>query len=421
MFDIDRWQEIYYALKSNKLRTFLTAFGVFWGIFMLMVMLGSSNGLTNGVTQGMKDFATNSAFVWAQRTTKPYKGFQRGRRWHFTNDDMKDIRKNIHDISELAPRLQGWGGDGSNNAVRGLKSGSFTISGDYPAINKIDPVSMQKGRFLNNVDILQKRKVAVIGNHVFDVLFKKDENPIGKYIKIKNVYFKVVGVFKPKNDKINVGGQKDKTIFLPFTTLQQTYNFGDEVHYFAVTAKKGVPVAKIEDQVIKLLKKRHKIAPDDKQAIGHFNVEKEVKKVNILFTGMAVLIWIVGIGTLLAGVIGVSNIMLVVVKERTKEIGIQRAIGATPRKIIGQIITESVFITTIAGYSGLVVGVGLIQGINLILLKSGADTGMFQNPGINFNIAIISLIIIIISGIFAGLLPAYRAVRIKPIDALRSE
>lgn len=421
MFDLDRWQEIYSSLKHNKLRTFLTVFGVFWGIFMLMVMLGSSSGLTNGVTQGMKDFATNSAFIWAQRTTKPYKGFQRGRRWHFTNDDMTDIKKNIHEISELAPRLQGWGGDGSNNAVRGLKSGSFTISGDYPAINKIDPVSIQKGRFLNNVDILQKRKVAVIGNHVFEVLFKKDENPIGKYIKIKNVYFKVVGVFKPKNDKVNIGGQKDKTIFLPFTTLQQTYNFGDEVHYFAVTAKNGVSVSQIEDKVIKLLKKRHKIAPDDEQAVGHINVEKQFKKINVLFTGMSVLIWIVGIGTLLAGVIGVSNIMLVVVKERTKEIGIQRAIGATPKKIIGQIITESVFITTIAGYSGLVVGVGLIQGINLILLKTGADTGMFKNPGINFNIAIISLIIIIISGVFAGLLPAYRAVKIKPIEALRSE
>ncbi|RLD61182.1 MAG: ABC transporter permease [Bacteroidetes bacterium] len=421
MFDLDRWQEIYSSLKHNKLRTFLTVFGVFWGIFMLMIMLGSSNGLTNGVTEGMKSFATNSAFVWTQRTTKPYKGFQRGRRWNFTNSDMIDIRKNIHEISELAPRLQGWGGDGSNNAIRGLKSGSFTISGDYPQINKIDAVSILKGRFLNNVDILEKRKICVIGSHVKDVLFENDEEAVGKYIKIQNVYFKVVGVFKPKNTKVNIGGEKDKTIFLPFTTLQQTYNYGDVVHYFAVTAKKGIPVAQIEDKVIKLLKKRHKIDPTDEQAVGHFNVEKEVRKINILFTGMSVLIWIVGIGTLLAGVIGISNIMLVVVKERTKEIGIKRAIGATPRKVIGQIISESVFLTTIAGYSGLVIGVGIVQGINLILQKSGADTGMFSNPGIDFNIAIISLIIIIVSGILAGLLPAYRAVKIKPIEALRSE
>ncbi|MBE9467594.1 MAG: ABC transporter permease [Bacteroidetes bacterium] len=421
MFDLDRWQEIFSSLKHNKLRTFLTVFGVFWGIFMLMIMLGSSSGLTNGVTEGMKDFATNSAFVWTQRTTQPYKGFQRGRRWNFTNDDMTGIKKNIREINILAPRLNGWGGDGANNAVRGIKSGAFTISGDYPEINKIDPVLMVKGRFLNNVDIAEKRKIAVIGNHVFDVLFKQDEDPIGKYIKIKNVYFKVVGVFKPKNPNVNMGGDKGQTIFLPFTTLQRTYNFGDVVHYFGITAKEGVPVSQIEDKVVTLLKKRHKIAPNDEQAVGHVNIEKEVKKIYILFTGMHFLIWIVGIGTLLAGVIGISNIMLVIVKERTKEIGIQRAIGATPKKVIGQIITESVFLTTLAGYSGLVAGVGIIQAINLILVKSGVDTGMFKNPGVDFNIAIISLIIIICSGVFAGLLPAYRAVKIKPIDALRSE
>jgi putative ABC transport system permease protein len=421
MFDLDRWQEIYTALKSNKLRTFLTAFGVFWGIFMLMVMLGSGKGLENSVFEDMGDFATNSAFIWAGRTSMPYDGYPRGRRYNFTNEDMKALKDNIAEIDILAPRLQGWGsGDGQNNVTRGLKTGAFTIQGDYPEINRIDPNNMVKGRFINDKDIIESRKICVIGTRVQEVLFDKDENPIGKYIRIKGVYFQVVGVFEPKNG-VNFGGDKEQTIFLPFTSLQKAYNFGDEVHYFSVTAKGNIPVSVVDEKCRKLIRERHHIHPDDAQAVGGFNLEEEFKKMRGLFNGIAGLMWIVGVGTLMAGVIGVSNIMLIIVKERTKEIGIQRAIGATPVKIISQIIMESVFLTALAGYLGLVAGVAIIELVNYLLITSGADLEMFRHPEVNFNIAISALVILVVSGIFAGLIPAQRAISIKPIDALRDE
>jgi len=421
MFDLDRWQEIYTALRSNKLRTFLTAFGVFWGIFMLMIMLGSSKGLENSVFEDMGDFATNSAFIWARRTTMPYDGYPRGRRYNFTNDDMKALKDNIEEIDILAPRLQGWGaGDGENNVTRGIKTGAFTIQGDYPEINKIDPNKIIDGRFINYIDINESRKVCVIGTRVKEVLFEKEENPIGEYIRVKGVYFQVVGVFAPMSG-MNFGGEKEQTIFLPFTALQKAYNFGDEVHYFSVTAKDNIPVSIVDEKCRQLIKERHHIHPDDKQALGGFNLEEEFNKMRGLFGGIAALMWIVGVGTLMAGVIGVSNIMLIIVKERTKEIGIQRAIGATPWKIISQIIFESVFLTALAGYLGLVCGVAIVEGVNYLLVSSGADTEMFKHPEVDFGIAIKSLIILVISGVFAGMIPAYRAIKLKPIDALRDE
>jgi putative ABC transport system permease protein len=421
VIDRDKWQEIWSVLKSNKLRTFMTAFGVFWGIFMLMVMLGSGNGLRNAVFDGFDDFATNSCFMWAQQTTMPYKGLPRGRYWMFHNADMAAILQNIPEVDVLAPRLEPWGGNGENNVVRGTKAAAFFIKGDYPEFNRIDPSNIIMGRFINHVDIVEKRKVAVIGIRVRDQLFDKKENPLGQYIRIKGVYFQVVGVFEPKNKNINFGGDKESTIHLPFTALQVAYNFGDEVHYFAVTAKKGIPASVVETKIKDLLKERNKIAPEDEQAIGGFNLEKEFKKMNGLFTGINVLIWIVGIGTLLAGVIGVSNIMLIIIKERTKEIGIQRAVGATPLRIVNQVITESVFLTSIAGSFGLMLGVLVMELINNLMKSSGGDSGMFKNPGVDFDVAVRALIVMIFAGILAGLIPAGRAVKIKPIEALRAE
>ncbi len=422
MFDRDRWQEIFHTLKKNKLRTFLTAFGVFWGIFMLIIMLGSGKGLENGVTAGMGSFATNSMFMWTERTTMPFKGFPRGRWFMFNNDDIKALRDNIPEIKYLAPRLQGWSsGDGTNNTVRNDKTGAFTILGDYPDWNRIDPNEMVKGRFINDIDIEQIRKVAVIGTRVEEVLFGKDEDPIGEYIRIKGVYFQVVGVFRPLNTNISFGGEKEQSIYIPFTTLQKTYNYGNMVGWFSITSIDNVPVSVVEEKAIKLMKQRHSVHPDDNEAIGHFNLENEFNQMTGLFKGIAGLIWIVGIGTLLAGVIGISNIMLVIVKERTQEIGIQRALGATPMNVITQIITESVILTSAAGYIGLVAGVALVEGINYALLKSGAQSEMFQRPEVDFQVAVVALTILIIAGAIAGLVPARRAVRIKPIDALRDE
>ncbi|MCX6250954.1 MAG: ABC transporter permease [Bacteroidetes bacterium] len=420
MFDLDRWQEIFHVLKKNKLRTFLTAFGVFWGIFMLVIMLGSGNGLENGVTQNFGDMATNSVFLWPQQTSISYKGFPRGRRFNFDDEDTKAFRKSIPEIKYLAPRLQAGGFMQANNVVRGKKTGVFSLMGDYPEFNLIDPLNLQKGRFINDIDIKDKRKVVVIGSRAKDILFTKDEDPINQYIKIQGIYFQVIGQFISKRNGENAE-QENQTIYMPFTTMQRTFNYGNAVGFYSVTSRDNIPVSVVEDKAIRLLKKQHSVSPVDETAIGHFNLEKEFDQMQGLFGGIRGLVWLVGIGTLLAGIIGVSNIMLVVVRERTKEIGIQRALGASPWNVISGIITESVVLTTFAGYTGLVIGVGLLEMINYLLVKSGAKTEMFLHPGINFNVAVMALTILIISGAFAGFIPAKRAVSIKPIDALRFE
>ncbi len=370
MIDLDKWNEIMQALRKNRLRTFLTAFGVFWGIFMLVIMLGSGNGLHNAVYDNMGDFSTNSCFMWTQTTSMPYKGFSRGRRFNFNNGDTEVLLKNIPEIKALSPRLHGWSNNEGNNAVRGDKAGAFSIMGDYPAWNLIDPVDITAGRFINDLDITNGRKVIVIGKKVVESLFKPGEDPLGQYIKINGIYFNVVGTFKSKKS----GGQaeeEEQNIHMPFTTLQQTYNFGDIVGWYAMSAHDDVPVDIVESKARAILKSRHKIHPDDDRAIGGFNVAKEFRKMNGLFLGINTLIWIVGIGTLMAGVIGVSNIMLVIVKERTKEIGIQRALGAKPAKVISQIISESVFLTSVAGVLGLSAGGWLVELINKSLANGG--------------------------------------------------
>ncbi len=420
MFDLDRWQEIYQVLSKNKLRTFLTAFGVFWGIFMLVVMLGAGNGLQNGVSQNLGDMATNSVFIWAQQTSISYNGFPRGRNYSFKNQDVEILKQEIPEMKHIAPRLRIGGFDQANNVIRGKKSGGFSIMGEFPIINIIDPVNLQQGRFINKLDIIEKRKIVVVGTRVVEILFEKDEDPIDKYIQIQGVYFKIVGVFKSKRSG-EQANRENQNVYMPFTTLQKTYNLGNSIGFFAITSKDDIPVSVVEDRAIEVLKKRHSVAPEDERAVGHFNLEKEFGQMMGLFAGIRGLIWIVGTGTLLAGVIGVSNIMLVVVKERTKEFGIQRAIGATPYAVMRQVITESIVLTTTAGYFGLVVGVGLLELINNLLGGPGENTEMFLHPGINFNIGLLALTILIISGAMAGIIPAKRAVSVKPIDALRFE
>jgi putative ABC transport system permease protein len=422
MFDLDKWQEIFSALKKNKLRTFLTAFGVFWGILMLVIMLGSGNGLQNAVFYGMKDFATNSVFMWTQRTTMPYKGLPRGRYFNFRNSDIQGLKDHIPEIEIIAPRIQaGSGPSGSDNVVRNLNSGNFTVNGDFPEWNLIDPVDIVNGRFLNHMDVMEYRKVAVIGDKVYEALFEKDEEPLGQYIRIRGVYFQVIGVFKPKNSNIGFGGDKAQSIFIPFSTLQRTYNYGDIVGWFALTARPDVPASVVEKKAIEYMKRKHSIAPEDDYAIGKVNLDAEFRKVTGLFTGIKVLIWIVGVGTLLAGMIGISNIMLIVVKERTREIGIQRALGATPFKVISQIMTESVFLTAVSGYFGLVLGVFIMEMVNKAMAGAEGSQMVLRNPGIDFNVGLLALSILVLSGLVAGLMPARRAVSIKPIDALRDE
>ncbi len=416
MFDLDNWQEIFATIKKNKLRTFLTSLGVGWGIFMLVIMLGAGNGLKNGVMSDFKGSATNSFFMWTQQTTKPFKGMKPGRNYEFNNSDVIAISQ-LKELAIVSPQNQLGGYRGNNNAIRGLKTGSFEVGGVYPNIAEIQEIKIAQGRFLNENDIGEKRKVCVIGSRVKEVLFRPDENPIGDYIQISGVYFKVIGVTTPMGS----GGdarQQAQRIQVPFSTFQNAFNYGDIVGWFAIAAVKNLPASEAEKKVKALVKERHKIAPDDDLAVGSWNMEKQFNKINGLFTGITWLIWIVGIGTLIAGVIGISNIMLIIVKERTKEIGVKRALGATPATVVGQIILESVFLTLMAGYFGLVIGIGLLEGINTML---GENVPMFKNPTVDLFVALVSLTALVVSGALAGLIPARRAVAVLPVEALRAE
>ena len=423
MFDIDRWNEIWNALAKNKIRSLLTAFGVFWGIFMLIVMAGAGKGLENGVSQGIARFATNSAFFWTDRTSEPYKGFKRGRNWNMEAEDLVSLRNNVPEIEYITPKNFGGRNNGGPNVIRGKKNGAFNVKGDYPDYVKIDPCTVLKGRWINEMDIRDKRKVCVIGEKVFEQMFDPKENPLGQYLKISGVYYQVVGLIKPETT-IQINGRTEESVSIPFTTMLQTYNMGNQVHFLAITAKKGIPVSVVEEKVKDFIKKKHAIAPTDVTALNSVNIEKEFKQMSGLFLGIQVLTWIVGVGTLLAGVIGVSNIMLVIIKERTKEIGVQRAIGATPRTIISQIMLESVVLTTLAGYIGLSLGVGLLELVSRVLESTAGksdDRMFFTHPEVSLTVAISALAVLIIAGLFAGMIPATRAIKIKPIDALREE
>jgi len=420
IFDRDNWQEIFHSLKQNKLRTFLTAFGVFWGIFLLLIMLGASKGLQNGAMDNFSDRATNSLYIWTRPTTIPHKGFSVGRRFRFNNDDIKALRQNIPEIQYLGPRNQVGGHRGVSNVSRGLKNGAFSINGDYPEYRHIQLLKITSGRFINDLDMRDRRKVAVIGTRVHEVLFEKEEEPLGKYILVRGVYFKVVGVFTT-NSEGDEAEEETQTVFIPFTTFQHAFNFGERVSWFSITSQPHVPASVVEQKAIALLAERHQVSPDDRLAFGRYNVEKEYRKMVNLFKGIRILTWFVGIFTLIAGVIGVSNIMLIIVKERTREIGIRRAIGATPFNIITQIMAESVLLTALSGYIGLFSGVVIIELVSRLLTATGAKADYFKNPEIDFRVAIASLSILVICGALAGLIPGRKAVSIKPVEAIRDE
>ena len=414
MFDIDRWQEIWITITRNKMRSILTAFGVFWGIFMLIVMSGSGNGLREGMMTNIKGFATNTAFFWTEQTSEPYKGFRKGRWWSMKMDDIEALRAGVQEIKYISPVL--FGGRSANNVVFGEKAGTFSVKGVMVEYNKIDEQVLLYGRSINEIDIHSKRKVCVIGKRIYEELFEKGKSPVGELLKVNGMYYTVVGVTKSTNN-INIGGSSEETVILPYTTMQQAYNYGDNIYFMAVTAHDNVKIGVIEETIKLILKKRHDVAPSDAKAIGGMNLEKQFTMFNNLFIGINILIWIVGLGTLIAGVVGVSNIMLVTVKERTKEIGIRRALGAKPNAIITQIMCESLVLTLLAGICGLVSGVGLL-GLLGMLLRSG---GGFLDPQIHFSIAITSLLILVLFGLLAGLIPAARAINIKAIDAIREE
>lgn len=421
MLDRDRWQEILSVLGRNKWRTFMTAFGVFWGIFMLVIMLGSAKGLENGTYASFGGSVTNSVFLWTQPTTMSYKGLNKGRYYQMRLSDVEALRNSIPSLNIIAPRCKSGGYRGSNNITHGVKVGAFGLLGDFPDYLKIDPIDIVEGRFINERDLEEKRKVCVIGREVYRRLYDEGEPALGSYIKAQGVNFKVVGLFESILDDARRSEDQEKSVMIPLTTFQQVFNYGDAFDWLSFTSVSDVPARVTEEKVKALLRERHKVHPEDEGAFGGYNRAEMFNNLKTLNTGIALLSFIVGALTLLAGAIGVSNIMVVTVKERTKEFGIRRAIGATPGAIISQVIMEAMFLTVLAGVFGVIAGVWLLEGVNSAMNAFAAEGAFFRNPGVDLGIVLVSMLILIIAGLLAGLIPAKRAVEVKPVEALRYE
>lgn len=419
MFNRDRWKEILEALTSNWFRTVLTAFGVFWGILILIILLSAGKGLENGIRADFGDIATNTMFMWSRNTTKAYKGLPNGRRYRFNLDDVTDIRDKVPNLRFISPRNQLGGFRGANNVVRGIKTGAFNVYGDYPEIINQDPMKIIKGRFLNHGDIKEKRKIAIIGEGVYSSLYERGEEPIGTFIKIQGVNFMVVGIYR-KRVTNGDGEEGQKEIYIPFSAFAQAFNTAEEVGWMAITAKDGTSISDVKETIVSVVKENHKIHPDDLRAVGYFDLYEQYNRVESLFGAMRIIAYFVGILVLISGIIGVSNIMLIVVKERTKEIGIRRAMGAKPWSIKKQILMESVFLTIISGMAGISMGAFFVYGVNA-LLEANGPVDMFINPSVSLGVVSAALAILVISGLLAGFIPAQSAIRVKPIDALRTE
>ncbi|WP_422106088.1 ABC transporter permease [Winogradskyella sp.] len=419
MFNRERWSEILEALNANKVRTVLTAFGVFWGIAILVLLLALTNGLRNGVTADFGDFATNSMFMWTQRTSKPYKGMPKSRYFNYKIDDVAAIKAAVPNLKYVSPRNQLGGYQGANNVVRGMKTGAFQIYGDYPEFIKQKPMDILQGRFINYSDINAKRKVCVIGPDVVKALYDNGEDAVGSYIKINGVNFMVVGTFKITNSQGD-SEEEANTIFIPFTAFSQAFNYGEIVGWMAITAEDNTPITSVKEGIFSLMRERHKIHPEDVRAIGHFDLAEQFGRINGLFSILSAVGYFVGALILMSGIIGISNIMLIVVKERTKEIGVRRALGATPWTIKGQILQESLILTILSGMVGISFAALVIWGMNAILDSVGPVEN-FANPSVSMQVVFTALIILVVSGLLAGLIPANSATKMKPVDALRIE
>ncbi len=419
MFNKDRWTEIIEALNANPFRTLLTAFGVFWGIFILVALLALTNGLRNGVSKDFGNFATNSLMMWGQGTSKPYKGLPKGRRVSFKLEDVAVLKEQMPELKYVSPKAQLGGYNGANNVTRKEKTGAFTVSGDYPEFINQKPMDITAGRFISYSDINSKRKAVVIGNGVVTSLFDKNEEPIGEYIKINGVNFMIVGTFKAPAD----GGDSEEdanTLFVPFTTFNQVFNRGDSVGWMAITAYDEYSITQLKPRILEIMRQQRTIHPEDARAIGNFDRAEAFGRITGLFDILKFVGYFVGGLILASGMIGIINILLISVKERTKEIGVRRALGATPWNIRFQIIQESLTLTIISGMAGIAFAAFVIWLMNYALEVSG-PVDNFANPSVNIWVVFIALIVLVISGIIAGLVPATRATQMKPVDALRTD
>ena len=416
MFDIDKWQEIFATIRKNKTRTILTGFSVAWGIFMLMILLGSGNGLNNGVTNNFRNSALNSVWIWSGSTTIPYSGLNTGRNIQFRNDDY-EVMKNIPGVEAASGRYF----LGGTNFSYGKETGEYNTITCHPSLIMAEKMDIIEGRFINDIDFMQYRKVVVIGKDISDALFK-DKTPLGSYVKINNIPFQVIGVYVKSNTSRN------RDAYMPVSTAQKVFNGSNRLHNFHITisGKTMAESQQVEDLLRTTFSKKLKFDKEDKSAFGIYNNLNEYIRMMKIFSAIKIFIWFIGIGTLMAGIVGVSNIMLIVVKERTKEIGIRKAIGANPSSVVGLILLESVLITTVAGYIGLVLGTGLMELINFFMEQSMSSRPAdqpttFMNPTVDLGVAVAATVILIIAGLIAGYIPARRAASIRPIVALRDE
>jgi len=416
VFSIDQWQEILLAIQANKVRTFATAFGVFWGILMLILLLGAGQGLQNGIERSMLLDAINSIWIIPSRTSMSYQGMPAGREHPFIEEDLESVSENIEGIDLMSPenRLMGqfdvrYKNRSTNFQVFGAGSEYFGIKVTQKVVN---------GRSINPLDDKEGRKVALIGDRVAEIVFPPGVDPVGEYLQVKDVNFRVVGVFKFES---SAGMDQSQRIYIPFSTFQTVFNPDRKVTLFAVTTAEGRDGKTLENDIVRFVKQRQAVHPDDNRAYWVHNQEDQHRQVQNLFLAIKMFIWLVGLGTLTAGIVGVSNIMIIVVNERTREIGVRKALGATPASVVGMILQESVIITLFAGYVGLVLGVALLEGLNRLLIGLGADTQFFNRPEIDLRVALSALAVLVLAGALAGLMPALRAARITPAEALRSE
>lgn len=411
ILDRDTWQEIYSSIRKNKMRTAITIIGVMWGIFLLVVLLGAAKGVENNFERLFGNFATNSVFVWAQATSVPFKGFQEGKRLTLKMRDLENINNEIEGLEFVVPRHQG-----SALTVHNFKTGNFGVFGDYPELDIVQKKDMVYGRFINDNDIKERKKVCVIEEEIYKQLFDKDVYPIGTYIKLNDINYQVIGMYK--QGQVGSGGPQGN-IHIPFTTFQQVYNRGDSIGWFMITGKPEFDIVQIEADVKLLLRNLHNVHPEDERAFGSFNLGEAFGKVTGFLTGMQFLTWFVGIATLIAGVFAIGNILLITVKERTKEIGIRRALGAKPWEIKRQIILESVFLTSLAGALGIIMGGVILMIIDATIGKG--ENPSLTNPTVDIPVVIIAALTLVVLGTLIGLIPAHTAVSIRPIEALREE
>ena len=418
MFNKDRWKEIVEVMSSNVVRTIATAFGVGWGIFILIILLAAGKGLENGIRQDFNGVATNTMFMWTETTSMAYAGLPEGRTFNFKLSDVELLRQNIPELRIISPRNSIRLEEG-DNVVRGTETGRYRVFGDYPEIIEQNPMYVAHGRFFNHNDIKEKRKVVVIGNRIRDELYKNDEEVLGTYLKISGINFMVVGTYKEKTS--NGGGENsERQIFMPFTTFSQAFNRADNVGWMAITAKDGSSISNLTEKIVNTVKQSRKVHPKDERAIGFFDLYEQFNRVQSLFGALRFVAYFVGILVLISGIIGVSNIMLIVIKERTKEIGIRRALGEDPWSIRLQILMESVFLTIMSGMIGIIFGALSIYGINT-LLDSVGPVDMFLNPSVSIGVVVSALLILVVSGLLAGFLPANSAIKVRPIEALRTD